>query len=445
MNSPALLRAVVRHAVLTLRLNFRSPQAIAYGYLIPVLFLFAFGGIFRAGVPPLLAQLGQLLTITLLGSAALGLPTALVAERERDVWRRYRLLPVPPAVFLAGTLLARVVILAGAVLLQLVLARVVFGTPWPQHPVTLLAALAFTSFAFLGLGLLIAALADGVPSVQALGQCLFLPMIMLGGVGVPLAVLPDWAQRFAGFMPGRYAVAALQVGVDGTSGSVGFGFALLALAVIGGAATAVGLLLFRWDNSRRTGRRTQLGVCLALAAWVVVGTIAATTGRLRPLLPPGYAWQEITVAQIATITYENLPGDSELVTRLAPPLARPFASTRLESIAARLAVWAPALTDNAGENIRHLVSLAALADLAQDPQEGEIARLVYDQLRAAHPADELRRGLAWIVLRPDDGTIVTSATAFGLRREIDENAIRNRAPLYAQKFLARELGQIREP
>ena len=35
--------------------------------------------------------------------------------------------------------------------------------------------------------------------------------------------------------------------------------------------------------------------------------------------------------------------------------------------------------------------------------------------------------------------------AFGLRREIDENAVRNRAPLYAQKFLGRELGRIREP
>lgn len=444
-SSLTLCRAVARHALLTLRLNFRSPQAIAYGYLIPVLFLFAFGGIFRAGVPPLTAQMGQLLTITLLGSAAIGLPTTLVAERERGVWRRYRLLPVPPAVFLAGALLARVVILAGAVLLQIVLARAVFGTPLPLEPASLFAALAFTSFAFLGIGLLIAALADGVPAVQALGQCVFLPMIMLGGVGVPLAVLPDWAQRFAGFMPGRYAVAALQAGIDARPGPVGFGFALLALGVIGTAATVVGALLFRWDDARRTGRRTRLGVAAALAAWLVVGTVAAATGRLRPLLPPGYAWQEITDTQITSITYENLPGDSDLVTRLAPPLARPYSSGRLEAIASRLATWAPAQTDNAGEAIRHLVCLATLADLAQDPQEGEIARLVYEHLRLTYPSDTLRRGLAWIILCPDDGTVVTSAPSFALHREIDGNAVRNRAPLYAQKFLAREIGQIREP
>lgn len=437
--------ALLRQAWLSLRLNFRAPLPVVYGYLLPVVFLFGFGGIFRAGDPPLLAEMGQLLTITILGSAALGLPTALVTERERGVWRRYRLLPVAPAALVGGVVLARFVIVAGAVALQLALAHLVFGTPWPAQPFVFLGAAGVATFAFLGLGLVIAALADGVPSVQALGQCLFLPMILLGGVGVPLAVLPVWAQRLAGFMPGRYAVAALQSGFTEMRDPIGPGYAFAALLVVGAAATAIGLLLFRWDSAFRAGPRQRLGAFLALAAWIAVGLGAAGTGRLRPLLPPGYEWQEVTDAQIATITYENLPGDNELVTRLAPPLVQPFASARLESIATRLAVWAPAQTQNSGENIRQLVALAALADLAQDPQEGEIARLVYDRLRAAHPADELRRSLAWIILCPDDGTVVTSASAFGLRREIDENAVRNRAPLYAQKFLGRELGRIREP
>ena len=342
-------------------------------------------------------------------------------------------------------MLARFVIVAGAVALQLVLAHLVFGTPWPSQPLVFLGAALAATFAFLGLGLVIAALADGVPAVQALGQCLFLPMILLGGVGVPLAVLPDWAQRLAGFMPGRYAVVALQNGFDGARGPVGFGFALLALSIVGAAAATIGVVLFRWDDARRAGPRQRLGAALAISAWIGVGVAAACTGRLRPILPPGYEWQEITAAQIATITYENLPGDNDLVTRLAPPLARPFDSARLESIAIRIPVWASAQGGNTGETIRHLVCLATLADLAQDPQEGEIARLIYDHLRRSCSDDDLRRGLAWIVLCPDDGTVVTTATAFGLRREIDENAVRNRAPLYAQKYLGRLLGQIAAP
>ena len=92
-----MLRGCIRHFLLTIHLNFRNPQAIVYGYLVPVIFLFAFGGVFRAEDPPLLAQMGQIVTITILGGACFGLPTALVAEREQGIWRRYRLLPVPTA------------------------------------------------------------------------------------------------------------------------------------------------------------------------------------------------------------------------------------------------------------------------------------------------------------------------------------------------------------
>ena len=38
--------------------------------------------------------MGELLTVTALGGACFGLPTTMVSERERGVWRRYRLAPV---------------------------------------------------------------------------------------------------------------------------------------------------------------------------------------------------------------------------------------------------------------------------------------------------------------------------------------------------------------
>src|SRR5947209_250973 len=112
-----------RHFLLTLRLNLRSPQALVYGYLVPVFFLLAFGSVFRSGVPPLLREMGQLVTISTLGGACFGMPTAMVAERERGVWRRYRLLPTSTATLVASTMLARFVIIASAAIMQVVLAR----------------------------------------------------------------------------------------------------------------------------------------------------------------------------------------------------------------------------------------------------------------------------------------------------------------------------------
>ena len=69
MRSGMLFAGMLRHGLLTLKLNFRSMQALVYGYLVPVFFLLAFGSVFRSEIPPLLHQMGQLLTISILGGA----------------------------------------------------------------------------------------------------------------------------------------------------------------------------------------------------------------------------------------------------------------------------------------------------------------------------------------------------------------------------------------
>jgi ABC-2 type transport system permease protein len=433
-----------RHFLLTLQLNFRSKQALIYGYLVPVFFLLAFGSVFRGDSPLLLRQMGQLLTISILGGACFGLPTALVAERERGVWRRYRLLPVSIGKLLLGTLAARVIIVALAAVLQVILARLIYGTPFPLHPAQTVLAFLVVTLSFLGLGLVVAALADDVPAVQALGQCLFLPMIMIGGVGVPLAVLPVWAQQLAGFMPGRYAVDVIQRGFSDPQGLRGAGFSMIALAVIGAAAGCIGAKLFRWDNSRHGGRPGRLWIALALASWAAVGCAGIATGRLMPVLPEPAAFATITDAQIAAITYGDLPGDGEFVTPLAPPFADAADGAAVDELAARLKTWPPAQLDDAGQSVRNLVCVASIADIIRDPREGKVARVVYEHLRRNFARDELRRALAWVVLRPDDGDVIKNAPELGFRRHPPEVAVRSRSVLYAEKFLGRLEGKILE-
>lgn len=434
-------RGLLRHFLLTLRLNFRSRQAIVYGYLIPVLFLLAFGGIFRADTPLLQHEMGQLLTITVLGGACFGLPTALVSERERGLWRRYRLLPAGMGGLLASTLLARLVLLASAALMQIALARAIYGTPFPLHPAQALAAFVLVAFSFLGIGLLVAALADDVPAVQALGQCLFLPMIMLGGVGVPLSILPAWAQRIAGFMPGRYAVEALQRCFSDSRGLKGTAFGLVALAVIGAAAGAVGARLFRWDAGRPISRSSAAWVLAALLAWAAVGTAASMTGRLEPVGPGGDTYLSITAEQIEAFTYDDLPGDSEFVTRLSPPF-KAAERERMGGFAAALRTWAPGRVGDPVQEVRNLLSAASIADLTANYREAEIARAVFDLLRERYPRDQLTRILAWVILNPDEGGVVAHAPELGLQRHLQGTFIRERNSLYARKLIGRLQGKI---
>ena len=433
------LNGWIRHFLLTIHLNYRNPQAIVYGYLVPVFFLVAFGSVFRADTPPLLAQMGQILTITILGGACFGFPTALVAEREQGIWRRYRLLPIPALWLVLSAMIARVPIVASAILIQIAIARAVYGTPFPAHLGAATLAFLFVTGAFLGIGLLIAALADSVPAVQALGQCIFLPMIMIGGVGVPLAVLPVWAQRIAGFMPGRYAVEVLQPCFDARNGLHGAGFRLGALAVIGVAAGVSGAKLFRWEAGRRIARPARWWVAAALASWGIVGAAAWQTGRLKLILPEAGAWSNITEAQIAEIGFDDLPSDNDLVAPLAPPVLDPAWT---KGFAAKLVVWPQAKLDDAGQSIRNLVCIAAVADLCADPRESEIARLVFRQLNNGFEPAVARQALAWIILSSEDGQALMRAPDLGLFRHPPERLVRQRSVIYAKKYLGRLLGKI---
>jgi ABC-2 type transport system permease protein len=363
-----------------------------------------------------------------------------VAEREQGVWRRYRLLPVPIPWLLFSAMLARVLIVASSILVQIAMARAIFGTPFPNHPGAATVSFLFVIAAFLGIGLLIAAMADSVPAVQALGQCIFLPMIMIGGVGVPLAVLPVWAQRFAGFMPGRYAVEVLQPCFSGPDGIHGAGFRLGSLAVIGIAAGVSGTKLFRWEAGRRKGS-ARWWVAAALTSWVTVGAFAWATDRLRPVLSEAAVWSAITETQIAAISLDNLPADDGMVVAMASPTLE-SASSR--EFARKLAVWPQGKVDEGGQSVRNLVSLAAVADLCTDPREAEIGRLVFRQISSRFEPAAAQRALAWIILNPEDGRVLTRAPELGLFRHPPERLIRQRSVIYAEKYLGRLAGKIPE-
>ena len=208
------MHAFLHQLRVSLSLHFRNRMALIYGYLFPTIFLIAFWVLYRYDRVPLARHMGELLTVTALGGACFGLPTTMVSERERGVWRRYRLAPVRTGTLLSSTIAARYVLLVLAGLLQVALAMLI-GMPLPNHPLDLWIAFTFVAFALLGLGLVIATLADNVPAVQALGQCIFLPMLIIGGVAVQLTSLPEWAQHVSAFFPGRYAVEAMQTSVTG--------------------------------------------------------------------------------------------------------------------------------------------------------------------------------------------------------------------------------------
>jgi hypothetical protein len=273
------MHAALQQLRISLTLHYRNKMALIYSYLFPLIFLLAFYVLYRHERVVLARHMGELLTVSVLGGACFGLPTTMVSERERGVWRRYRLAPVSTAALVVSVVAARYLILVTAGLLQLA-AALAIGMPWPPHPFDLWVVFTFVSFAFVGLGLVMAMMADNVPAVQALGQCIFLPMLIIGGIAVPLASLPDWAQHLSQFFPGRYAVEALQACIVGP-GLSATGFELLALLIIGTGGVVAGAKMFRWDAQERFARRSgKAWISVALISWIVVGTLSEYRSRV---------------------------------------------------------------------------------------------------------------------------------------------------------------------
>ena len=462
------MNALLHLTAVSLKLNFRNRMAILYGYLFPLIFLVAFWAVYRNDPVPLALHVGQFLTVTILGSACFGLPTTIVSERERGVWRRYALMPAGRWVFVASVLLARAVLLLTAALAQLALAFA-FGLPVPAHPADLFAAFAIASAAFLSFGMVIAMLVDNVPAVQALGQCIFLPMLMIGGVAVRLESLPSWAQHISAFFPGRYAVEAMQRAATG-SGGMRFDFLALLLIAIGGTIAAIAM--FRWDKARKPRRAWLL---LALGIWLAVGVMAEIRGAVTVSTAedrrdvgkatdyvaakssasstPKTSWQDVTETDIDGIAFDRLPPDEGIIS----PVSRsdeapdPVLLPQLDRIRDTLPGWAPGNVADPVQRTRNLLAIAAVPDILQMEQvERFVPRLVFARLQAVIPPRDLPKILYWIAMHPDEGddAAIHQLGVFGLPdisghlNPERAKPVRGRIMLYAFKLLGRLSGHL---
>lgn len=152
----------------------------------------------------------------------------------------------------------------------------------------------------------------------------------------------------------------------------------------------------------------------------------------------------LTSAQIDSIDYSGLPPDDSAVTPLLSSLdhVEPQQRGRLDDLAERLKTWQPGRVSDPTQAIRNLLSVAVFADLNEDPLEGAIARVVVDHLFANFTESQLTRGLAWIILHPDDGSVPEHMPELGIPGDIDGSIIRERSILYAKKVLGRIRGRL---
>jgi ABC-2 type transport system permease protein len=135
-------------------------------------------------------------------------------ERRIGALERLLLAPMRLQALLAGKVLGGMVFGLATTAVVLIIALLVFGAVGINW-LLLIGASVLSAAAFSALGALISVSVKEVFEAQTLANAFRFPMMFLGGVFVPLVLLPGWLQVVARLLPLTYAVEALRVAMTG--------------------------------------------------------------------------------------------------------------------------------------------------------------------------------------------------------------------------------------
>ncbi len=258
---------------------FRSKTSLFWNFAFPLFFLFAFAVGLADGRPDAVTYLMPgLFTLTIVAISFAGVSYRLIADREKEVLRRYRTTPVGAGVVVVANAGAALAVLGVALLLLAATAFAVFGISVEGGILQLLAVLAAGAGAFVPLGLILGSLTSSMRTAPAVTNAIFFPLIFVSGAAVPFAMLPGWVQEVGRFVPATYLVEALQaVMVRGESWST-LRVPISILACTGLVGGGLSAWLFRWE-SREPVERERL-----LAAAGILGLFLGGLGWLGPRL-----------------------------------------------------------------------------------------------------------------------------------------------------------------
>lgn len=224
----------------SLVLTLRQPVWIVFGMMVPVLYLVLFGPLLEGAmqsagtgtsafnwfVPGLIIQ------IAIFGTAFGGF--GLIAEVRSGVVERMRVTPMSRASMLLGRSLRDVVILMVQATIMIVLA-IPFGLQIdPQSIVAMLGLLLLIGLSVAPLsyaGALYLKTEDAfAPAVNAIA----LPLLLLSGILLPMALAPDWLQFLSTINPLTHSVDAARALFNGDWGNpdVAVGVAMSAIFAV---------------------------------------------------------------------------------------------------------------------------------------------------------------------------------------------------------------------
>jgi ABC-2 type transport system permease protein len=247
------LRTTLRLAGSELRLLRREPVVAVSLLGFPVAAVLVLAGVFGqapdpefGGVSPSEHYIAGYVGIVLAALGLITIPVHLATQRELGVRRRFRAAGLSAGALVGSEVLVGVVLGTVAAAIVVALGAAVYGMQAPVDPLGVLGWFTVGLALCIAVGVALGSVLRTGRSASALGNLVFVPLLLLGGGGPPRAVMPGTMRSLSDALPLSHVVGGLrQSWLGATDGPHALWWPLLV------AATAVGVAV--WASRRQAG------------------------------------------------------------------------------------------------------------------------------------------------------------------------------------------------
>jgi len=252
MSGPALVFHQFRFEQ---KVFWRSPAAVFFTVMFPVIFLLIFSTLFGSepieelgGIKTTVYYVPGIITLAVVSASLVSTAIRLTELRESGRLKRVRGTPLPPWAFVAGRFGNAFMVSVLMVLLVGAIGRILYDVPIPSTTVpALLLTLLVGSFTFCTLGFALTAIIPNEDAAPAVTNFVVLPLYFLSGVFIPQSEIPAGVLDFSSIFPIRHFFECFLTAYNPVTSGAGFEWGHLGiLAAWGVVGLLVALRAFRW-------------------------------------------------------------------------------------------------------------------------------------------------------------------------------------------------------
>jgi ABC-2 type transport system permease protein len=247
------MSAFAHHFSFEFRSGIRDRTLLLLFYLFPLGF-YLLGSTLMTALNPTFQEtlIPAMIFFSVLTGALLGIPEPIIKAREAGIFRSYKIHGIPEISLLLIPLLTTLMHMILVSIIIVVTAPLLFDAVLPTNWLGFLLGFLLMVMSVTALGLLLGVVAPNSQAATLLGQAVFLPSMLIGGLMFPTSFLPDALGKIAALLPTTHAMNLYNVFARGLPYDLNPYVSVAVLYMGGALALGLAIHLFNWDSHNQT-------------------------------------------------------------------------------------------------------------------------------------------------------------------------------------------------